>query len=107
MFYRGGAVNFPLWLYPREKQDLFDEIPPNPPLTKGGAQRAGDLRRANFAPEFLAALKEKIGDLPLTPEDIFAYLYAVLYAPGYRSRYAEFLKRDFPRIPLTSDRALN
>ncbi|MDO8438416.1 MAG: type ISP restriction/modification enzyme [Nitrosomonadaceae bacterium] len=101
-----GNYVFPLWLYPREKQDLFDEIPPNPPLTKGGAQRAGDLRRANFSPEFLAALKQKISDLPLTPEDVFAYLYAVLYAPGYRTRYAEFLKRDFPRIPLTSDCAL-
>ncbi len=37
---------------------------------------------------------------------MFAYLYAVLYAPGYRRRYAEFLKRDFPRVPLTADRAL-
>lgn len=87
-----GSSVFPLWLYPREKQDLLDDAPQE--------------KRPNFAPEFLAELKEKIGDLPLTPEDVFAYLYAVLYAPGYRARYAEFLKRDFPRIPLTSNRAL-
>jgi len=37
------------------------------------------------------------------PEDVFHYLYAVLHSPTYRSRYAEFLKIDFPRIPLTSD----
>jgi len=29
----------------------------------------------------------------------------VLYAPAYRERYAEFLRIDFPRIPITSDRA--
>src|SRR5207249_38763 len=37
----------------------------------------------------------------LTPEDIFHYAYGVLYSPGYRSRYAEFLKTEFPRLPLT------
>jgi predicted helicase len=38
----------------------------------------------------------------VTPEDIFHYAYAVFHSPGYRSRYAEFLKIDFPRLPLTS-----
>ncbi|MFA4953858.1 MAG: type ISP restriction/modification enzyme [Patescibacteria group bacterium] len=38
------------------------------------------------------------------PEDLFAYIYAVLYSPAYRKRYAEFLKSDFPRIPFTKDR---
>ena len=38
------------------------------------------------------------------PEDLFAYVYAVLYSPVYRTRYAEFLKTDFPRIPFTKDR---
>ena len=39
----------------------------------------------------------------MTPEDIFYYIYAVLHSPGYRSRYAEFLKIDFPRLPLTGN----
>lgn len=41
------------------------------------------------------------GDLQKTfgPRDLFDYIYAVLHSPGYRSRYAEFLKSDFPRIP--------
>ncbi|MBQ3746030.1 MAG: DNA methyltransferase, partial [Kiritimatiellae bacterium] len=38
----------------------------------------------------------------LTPEDIFHYIYAVLHTPSYRSRYREFLKVDFPRIPYPS-----
>ena len=80
---------FPLYLYPHEKQDLLDDAPQE--------------KHINFSEEFLATLKVKVGDLSLTPEDVFAYLYAVLYAPGYRTRYAEFLKRDFPRLPLTRD----
>jgi predicted helicase len=34
-----------------------------------------------------------------TPEEILGYIYAVLHAPTYRTRYAEFLRIDFPRVP--------
>jgi hypothetical protein len=34
-----------------------------------------------------------------SPEEILGYIYAVLHAPAYRRRYAEFLRIDFPRIP--------
>ena len=34
-----------------------------------------------------------------TPEDVFNYIYGVLHTPGYREKYREFLKIDFPRIP--------
>ena len=30
-------------------------------------------------------------------------MYAIFYCPTYRSRYAQFLKIDFPRLHLTSD----
>ena len=33
-------------------------------------------------------------------------MYAIFHSPTYRERYAEFLKFDFPRLPLTSDRTL-
>jgi predicted helicase len=39
----------------------------------------------------------------LTPEDIFYYAYAVFHSPRYRIRYAEFLKIDYPRLPLTEN----
>ncbi len=74
-------------------------------------------RWPNFAPSFLAAVEERLGlafmpdgrgDLLATfgPEDLFHYAYAVFHAPSYRARYAEFLKIDFPRLPLTGDLAL-
>lgn len=87
---KDGSSCFPLWLYPQEKQDLLDA-----PASE---------RQANFSPEFLAEIKTKIGRA--MPEQIFYYLYAILYSPGYRTRYAEFLRRDFPRVPITSDKAL-
>lgn len=83
---------FPLWLYPTDTPaDLLDTAP------RG--------KRANLAPEFVTALTKAIGATP-SPEDTLAWIYAVLYAPSYRARYADFLKRDFPRIPLTTHRAL-
>ena len=74
-------------------------------------------RRPNLAPAFIDEFSRKLGlvfipdgqgDLKTTfgPEDVFYYAYAVFHAPTYRSRYAEFLKIDFPRLPLTSDRSL-
>ncbi len=44
------------------------------------------------------------GDLQTTfgPKDILNYIYAILHKPTYRQRYAEFLKLDFPRLPLPS-----
>jgi hypothetical protein len=74
-------------------------------------------RRPNLAPEFIAEFSQKLGlsflpdgqgDLKTSfgPEDVFYYAYAVFHSSTYRSRYAEFLKIDFPRLPLTSNKAL-
>jgi len=48
------------------------------------------------------ALTEAL-EAPLIPEELFRYLYAILYAPAYRTRYKDFLKSDFPRVPFTAD----
>ena len=40
-------------------------------------------------------------DAELTPLKLFDYAYAILYSPAYRKRYFEFLRSDFPRLPLT------
>ena len=66
----------------------------------------------NFKSAFLTALSEALAlpqiepfNLPegISPEEILTYIYAVLYSPTYRERYYEFLKYDFPRIPLPQD----
>lgn len=88
---------YPLYLYMDEAENVFKE-----------------LKISNLTPEFtkIFSLRLKIqfisdgkGDRKKTfgPEDIFDYIYAVLHSPTYRSRYADFLKMDFPRLPLTSN----
>jgi predicted helicase len=59
-------------------------------------------KRPNLNPEIVAKLTKDFKRAP-TPEQIFYYIYAVLYSNVYRIRYIEFLKIDFPRIPFTKD----
>ena len=84
-----GNFVFPLWLYPSDQPaDLIEA--------------AQTERRPNLSDAFVAALKAAQGRA-ISPEDTLAYLYAVLHTPGYRQRYADFLRRDFPRVPLTGN----
>lgn len=78
----------------------------------GDGLKLSGTTEPNLSHSFLRALATALGipqigphGLPagLTPEDIFHYAYAVFHSPGYRSRYAEFLKIDFPRLPLTGN----
>ncbi|MEA2066263.1 MAG: type ISP restriction/modification enzyme, partial [Thermotogota bacterium] len=88
---RESNYYFPLYLYPdAPKGRLLDEETSKP------------KRTSNFTDEFSQAVKEALGTEP-TPEEIFYYIYAVLYSPTYRKRYEEFLKIDFPRVPMPTD----
>ena len=73
MFRRGGVNLFPIWLF--GKEEVVENV------------------SANFR-AFLDARYEH----HYTPEEILGYIYAVLHAPSYRTRYAEFLRIDFPRV---------
>jgi predicted helicase len=107
---KDGSNAFPLYLYPEAPKE--HQLPG---LEERTAAPGG--RRANLSPAFIAAAKTQLGmewledgkgDRQQTfgPEDVFSYLYAIFYAPTYRERYAEFLKMDFPRLPLTSNPGL-
>jgi predicted helicase len=52
----------------------------------------------NLSPAFRDFIDDRYGQ-HYDPEQILGYIYAVLHAPTYRTRYAEFLRIDFPRIP--------
>jgi hypothetical protein len=75
---------FPLYLYP----------------TTPAEKAMGMEKRPNISDEFYSKVEFMLRYKP-TPEAIFNYIYAILHSPTYRSRYAEFLKGDFPRVPLT------
>jgi predicted helicase len=105
-----GSYSFPLYLYPTEKDEFLNG-------NGNGNGKTKLKRKPNFAPNFIKDIEtrlklkfidEGIGNLTKTigPEDIFHYMYAVFHSPTYRQLYAEFLKIDFPRLPLTSDKKL-
>ncbi|MCR4965201.1 MAG: N-6 DNA methylase [Bacteroidales bacterium] len=77
---------FPLYLYPDNMQPGIDPSNRIPNLDKGIWSR----------------IESVVG--PATPEQIFDYIYGVLHIPSYRTKYKEFLKVDFPRIPYPTDK---
>ena len=76
---QGAESVFPLYLYPEDGS--FDTE-----------------RRPNLDATIWQQINAAIGH-DTTPEDIFDYIYGVLHSPTYRTKYKEFLKVDFPRIP--------
>jgi len=87
---------FPLYLYPETQVE----------------RGMGMVRRPNLVPEFTTDFAARLGmefipdgkgdrEQTFGPEDVFAYMYSVFHSPTYRQCYAEFLKIDFPRLPLT------
>jgi len=84
----GGGTVFPLYLYPG-KGDMF-------------SYEEAQERKPNLNPKLVKSLAETYTKKP-TPEEIFYYVYGVLYSNIYRNKYAEFLKIDFPRVPFTKN----
>jgi predicted helicase len=81
---------FPLYLYPdADKKDLF-------------SHKKEIKKQPNISPEISSTFSD-IYKKELTPEEIFYYVYAVLYSNLYRTKYGEFLKIEFPRVPFTKD----
>jgi hypothetical protein len=68
-----------------------------------------DYRAMGLRQTFLNDLATSIHDNARNPvnqevdvlaDDVFGFIYAILYSPTYRTRYAEQLRIDFARVPL-------
>jgi len=92
---------FPLYLYQDVKLQKKKSNPGNFMLVFDEKEKY-KVKKPNFKQKFLEHIT-KVYKKKIAPEDIFNYIYAILYAPLYREQYIEFLKIDFPRIPFTSD----
>jgi predicted helicase len=77
------AQVFPLYTYSKDGADRRENIP------------LGALQR----------FRKHYRDKGITDEDIFHYVYAMLHQPDYRATYAENLKRELARIPLSGKAA--
>ena len=106
MFYRGGGMIFPLYLYPEKtgQLSLHENTDRTPNLNLEIIDKIAEQLNHVFLPD-----ENIVCDLPagfdgtFSPLDILDYIYAVLHSPTYREKYKEFLKIDFPRIPYPKD----
>ncbi|MBN1684524.1 MAG: N-6 DNA methylase [Gammaproteobacteria bacterium] len=83
---------FPIYIYP-VKNDLelgFDD---------------NIFRKPNISTKIIEKLKH-FDNKTLTPENIFFYIYALLFSNTYRKNYNDALRYDFPRVPLTKNQLL-
>ena len=119
---KDNAYVFPLYLYQEPQNDVPNLRKKQPRMVDAEEADYFEFnaqgRRPNLSQAFVRQMEAKLG-LPFIteggafveddeaerfgPEDVFYYAYAVFHSPTYRQRYAEFLKIDFPRLPLTSD----
>lgn len=88
LHFNGDTQCFPRWLpgEQTEKKDAldfgeFDEVP------------SGFTNEA--LPHFQAAYPGKV----MTEDDLFYYIYGILHSEDYRTRYANNLMKELPRIP--------
>lgn len=88
-FLGGQSYIFPLWINRTEAEVMHD---------------AYDKRKrySNLNEEFEKLLETTYGKENIT-EEIFYYIYAVLYSTTYRTSFPELLKIDYPKIPFTKN----
>ena len=84
----GGSQTFPLYQLGANQQK-------NDNIT--------DWALKQFTAHYAAEIGKGKSARKITKEAIFHYCYAVLHDPLYREKYAQNLKREFPRIPFYAD----
>ncbi len=78
--------HFPLYLYPKNIQMNW--------LQK--------QKESNINSEYIRILELEY-NIDNISQQIFSYVYAILYSEYYREKYLDFLRMDFPHIPFTKD----
>ena len=91
---------FPLYNHPTTEQASVGQKP-EPNINSAFIDAISSQLGLEYIPDGPSDLRQTLG-----PRDIFAYIYGVLHSAEYRERYADFLKSDFARVPLTTNVAL-
>lgn len=88
--YLGGqSYIFPLWINRTEGEVMHDTYDKH-------------KRYSNINKDFEKLLEITYSKENIT-EDVFYYIYAVLYSTTYRTSFLELLKIDYPKIPFTKN----
>ncbi|MFQ5964715.1 MAG: type ISP restriction/modification enzyme, partial [Candidatus Scalinduaceae bacterium] len=95
-----SAYVFSLYLYPQRNNPGKRSFSSTMMLFEPKADY--NVKKPNLSKVLLKQLTTNFRKEPI-PEQIFYYIYAVLYSNIYRTKYAEFLKIEFPKVPFTKD----
>ena len=96
----GGNQCFPLYLYEKSDTDTQDTGDNDDMFTeKSEASEQGYTRKDAITDEGLQHFQKAWPDEAISKEDIFYYIYGLLHSEDYRSRYANNLGKELPRIP--------
>lgn len=102
----GICYVFPLYIYgfPQKQDKFYNRHVMRQCQDFQESRSFQSSRYPNINPEIFNLLVEKGGlDPAAAPEQIFCYIYAVMFSNIYRETYADSLAIDFPRIPFTTD----
>ncbi|MFC2053491.1 type ISP restriction/modification enzyme [Chloroflexota bacterium] len=101
---KGTMSFFPLHLFSQKQKNSFDKV------TKFYYPQSRPNLSIKLIRNFESCLdlsfkldRSGINVNTIESDDVFHYMYAIFHSPTYRNRYTEFLKIDFPRLPLTSN----
>jgi predicted helicase len=98
----GSGYVFPLYILKNGEEKQFFGVKEPIPEYNINRTNNGLIKSENFNKEFRQFIDEKFKK-HYSPEEILGYIYAVLHSPTYRTKYSEFLKIDFPRVPFVDD----
>jgi hypothetical protein len=94
------AYCFPLYILKNGEEKQFFGVKESQVGYNAKNAKSGLYKTENLNSEFRKLINNKYNLYnPYTPEEILGYIYAILHSPTYRTKYSEFLKNDFPRIP--------
>ena len=89
LHFNGDTQCFPRWLsgeQTKKAEDVLDFGEPNE-VPSG------------FSPEALPHFQAAYPGMLMTEDDLFYYIYGILHSEDYRTRYANNLMKELPRIP--------
>ena len=93
----GGVQCFPLYLYEAKlSQTNADDLFSQTDATKVDGQYA---RKDAISDAGLKHFQDAYPTVTISKEDIFYYVYGLLHSEDYRTRYADNLTKELPRIP--------
>jgi predicted helicase len=97
----GTGQSFPLYLYESAEQNQpadnpnADMFAPEPQTTTTN----GYTRKDAITDAGLKHFTDAYPTETISKEDLFYYIYGLLHSPDYRTKYADNLSKELPRIP--------